>query len=143
MVNRVIRLAQRRAAEPLRIRAELASRPDAWRILAAAVSPRAGRLSYTCASLSERFASRTPCAGDVLFTPNVNGPAGGGPGAAERPTGWRGRRRQRGGHALDCVLESVTVTDPVRGALPVRVLTAHVEHKGTSGSNRLEESLLM
>ena len=31
MVNRVIRLAQRRAAEPLRIRAELVSRPDAWR----------------------------------------------------------------------------------------------------------------
>jgi hypothetical protein len=78
MVKRVIRLAQRRAAEPLRIRAELASRPDAWRILAAAVSPRAGRLSCTCASLSERFASRTPCARDVLFTPNVNGPAGGG-----------------------------------------------------------------
>jgi hypothetical protein len=78
MVKRVIRLAQRRAAELLRIRAELASRPVARRILAAADSTRARRLSGTCAALSKRFASRTPCAGDVLFTPNVNGPAGGG-----------------------------------------------------------------
>jgi hypothetical protein len=47
-------------------------------MLTAAVSPRAGHLSCTCASLSERFRSRTPCVGDVLFTPNANGPAGGG-----------------------------------------------------------------
>ena len=40
---------------------------------------------------------------------------------------------------LDCVLESVTVIDPVRAGLPVRVLTAHVEYRGTSGSNRPEE----
>jgi hypothetical protein len=139
MINRVIRLAQRRAVEPLRIRAELARRPDAWRILAAVVSPRAGRLSCTCASLSERFASRTPCAGDVLFTPNVNGPPGGGPGAAERPTGWRGGRRQRGGHALDCVLESVHSSRSCARRATGKVLTAHVEHRGTSGSNRPEE----
>jgi hypothetical protein len=55
----------------------------------------------------------------------------------------RGRRRQRGGHALDCVPESVTVAEPERGPLPVRVRAAHVEHRGTSGSNRLEESLLI
>jgi hypothetical protein len=72
--------------------AELASRPDAWRILAAAISPRAGHLRCTCASLNVRFAPGTACAGDVLVTPNVNGSAGAGPGAAERPAGWRGSR---------------------------------------------------
>jgi hypothetical protein len=78
MAKTVIWMAQQRAAGPLPIGAEPASRPLALRILAAADSARAGRLSCTCASLNRRFASRTPGAGDVLLTPNVNGHAGGG-----------------------------------------------------------------